>query len=77
MVIFIVKFLPIESFRVVSHLQGRADELKGGAGFRGFCKGTVYGSRNQAILADMKGEMARAIDLFQVHLPRELLMCTL
>ncbi|EKM60471.1 uncharacterized protein PHACADRAFT_189607 [Phanerochaete carnosa HHB-10118-sp] len=57
----------IESLKsTIDKLQGRAEELKGGNGFSGFLKGLIYGPRNQAILSDMKEEMAGALELFKL-----------
>ncbi|EKM60467.1 uncharacterized protein PHACADRAFT_84885, partial [Phanerochaete carnosa HHB-10118-sp] len=58
----------------IDDLQGRAGELKGGKGFRGFLKGLIYGSRDQAILSDMKEDMAKAMSLFMVRLPCQVLI---
>ncbi|EKM60431.1 uncharacterized protein PHACADRAFT_189565 [Phanerochaete carnosa HHB-10118-sp] len=51
----------------IGELQGSAGELKGGAGFCGFFKGAIYSSRNQAVLSDMKKEMAQALRIFKIR----------
>jgi hypothetical protein len=41
-------------------------DLKGGSGFLGALKGTIYSSRNEVTLSDMKDTLASAIQIFQV-----------
>lgn len=48
-------------------LRDRVNELKGGPRFPGFLKGVIFAKRNEEILANMKGELAKAVDMFKVR----------
>lgn len=48
-------------------LRDRAKDLKGGSGFKGFLKGVIFAKRNEDILAGMKDDMAKAVQMFKVR----------
>ncbi|KAJ7938895.1 hypothetical protein B0H13DRAFT_2301100 [Mycena leptocephala] len=52
---------------VILGLEKDAKKLKGGPGVRGFFKGIIYSSQNEATLSDMKDSLASAIQMFQVQ----------
>ncbi|EKM50151.1 uncharacterized protein PHACADRAFT_105915 [Phanerochaete carnosa HHB-10118-sp] len=51
----------------IVELRERTKELKGGDGAIGFLKGFLFASRNEAILSDMKDEMANAVEMFKLR----------
>ena len=51
----------------IVELRERTKELKGGPGFLGFLKGVLFAKRNEDTLAEMKDEMAKALELFKVR----------
>ncbi|EKM50149.1 uncharacterized protein PHACADRAFT_200993 [Phanerochaete carnosa HHB-10118-sp] len=48
-------------------LRERTKELKGGDGVIGFLKGSLFASRNEAILSDMKDAMTDAVQMFKLR----------
>ncbi|KAJ7706830.1 hypothetical protein B0H17DRAFT_1034585 [Mycena rosella] len=51
----------------IVELQERTKDLKGGPGARGFVRGFIYSSRNEATLSDMKERLASAIRIFKLQ----------
>ncbi|EKM50152.1 uncharacterized protein PHACADRAFT_264720 [Phanerochaete carnosa HHB-10118-sp] len=51
----------------IGELRESSGDLKSGSGFRGFLKGVIYASRNEATLSKMRDAMAKAVAMFKLR----------